>query len=148
MFEQLGYEEPDFAYEHPVLMRFGKEKFNKEADLVLFKRVDHVNDTHRPENALILAEAKKLGKIIDADVEGQARSYSMYLSPVYYVLSNGDDVNVYLYQIAMADDVPVMSCKRAELKQKWQELFNLICKQRVIEIKEKRRQIIAELQKL
>jgi hypothetical protein len=39
LFEELGYEKPDIAYEHPVEMYFGREKFkDKEADVVLFMR--------------------------------------------------------------------------------------------------------------
>ena len=150
LFEHLGYEEPDIAYEHPVEMYFGREKFkDKEADVVLFMRDDHVNDTHKHENTLIVAEAKKLGKPIDADVEGQARSYAMWLSPVYYVVTNGEDVKVFLYQMTAAEDILVMPpIKRADLKQRWPELFKLLCKKRVLEVKEKRRQILLSLQSL
>lgn len=148
VFEQLGYEEPDFAYEHPVEMHFGQEKFKKEADVVLFKRDDHIKDTHSPSNNLVLVEAKKLGKPIDGDVVGQAKSYAMQLSPVFYVVTNGNVAEVYLYRLTVAGDERVMCFSRTDLKQVWSELFRRLCKARVLEVKQKRQQIIAELQKL
>ena len=102
----------------------------------------------KPGDGLIVAEAKNLGKLINEDVVGQARSYAMYLSPVYYFVTNGDAIEVWLYQMTVADDVRVMAFKRTDLKQTWSELFRLLCKKRVMEVKEKRQQIIAELQKL
>ena len=70
----------------------------------------------------------------------------MRLSPVYYVLTNGDDVEVYLYQMTVANDVRVMpSFKRTDLKQKWPELFKLLCKEQVLRMKNHRQQIIAGL---
>lgn len=149
LFEQLGFEEPDFAFEYPVEMHFGQEVKSKEVDVVLFKRTDHIHDVLNPENILILVEAKKLRKPIDADVVGQARSYAMWLAPVYYVVTNGDDIAVYLYRMTVAKDEPaIISLNRSNLNEKWPELFKLLSKGRVLEAKEQRQQIISELQKL
>ena len=150
LFELLGYEDPDFAIGHPVEMHFGCEKLTKHADLVLFKRDDQNNNIKKPDNVLVLAEAKeKLDKPIHGDDVGQARSYAMWLSPVYYFVTNGYEVEVYLYRMTVAKDEPAVICfKRADLKQRWTELYKLLCKKRVMEVKEKRQQIIAELQKL
>ncbi len=148
LFEHLGYEEPDFAIEYPVVMHMGQKKVTLQADVVLFKRDDHIEDSHNADNTLILADAKRFTKPIDADVVAQARSYAMWLSPVYYLLTNGDDVEVYLYKMTVADDFRVMSFKRVDLKTRWSELFKLLCKKRVLEVKDSRRRIIAELEGL
>ncbi len=145
LFDQLGYEEPDFTSGYTVWMHFGQQQLKGAVDAVLFKRDNHVKDDYNPENTLVLVEAKKIGKPIDGDVAGQANSYAMRLSPVYYVLTNGNDVEVYLYRMTIAKDECVMSFKRADLKRVWLELYKLLCKKRVLAIKEKRRQIIAEL---
>lgn len=149
LFEKLGYEEPDTTTNFTVVMRFGREKLkDKKADVVLFQRDDHINDVHKPENNLILAEAKILGEPINGDVVAQARSYAMFLSPVYYFITNGNAVEIWLYQMTVATDVRVMAFKRAELKQVWPELFRRFCKARVMEVKGKRQGIIVQLQKL
>ena len=148
LFDELGYERPDFAFEHPVVMQFGRKQFTKEADVVLFKRDDHFKDTQSRQNVLVFAEAKKTGKLLDGDVAGQANSYAMRLSPVFYVLTNGDEIEVWLYKMTVADDERLMAFKRTDLKKVWKELFQRLCKKQVVEAKEKRQQIIAELQKL
>ena len=149
LFESLGYEDLDFAYSHSVVMYHGSKKVTKTADAVLFNSDDYIENSRSRENALILVEGKKGGKSIDKGVVLQARSYAMWLSPVYYVLTNGDDVEVYLYQILVtAKDLKVMSFKRADLKTQWSKLFKLLCKKRVLEIQANQRRIIADLLRL
>ena len=89
LFEQLGYEDADFAFGFLVVMYQGCKNVTTEADVVLFN-----GESRNYENALILAETKSVRKLIDKRVKLQARSYANWLSPVYYVLTDGDDVEV------------------------------------------------------
>src|SRR5205814_993754 len=92
LLEHLGYEEDDFAIGYPVQMYEGVKKVNKEADFVLFNGLSRAKD-----DALLIVEAKKTEKILTEDAVGQARAYAMWLSTPYYIVTNGDEIRVYLF---------------------------------------------------
>ncbi len=138
LLEQLGYVEDDFAIGFPVQMYEGVKKVNKEADVVLF------NGTSRAqEDALLIVEAKKTGKILTEDAVGQANSYALRLTTPYYIVTNGNDIRVYLFRGAVQPDVLLMNFKREELKQHWGALYKNLNKSAVLEYKEKLRKILA-----
>jgi hypothetical protein len=141
LLEQLGYEEADFAIGFPVQMYEGVKKVNKEADFVLF------NGTSRAkEEALLIVEAKKTNRILTEDASGQARAYALWLSTPYYLVTNGEEVRVYLFRGAVQTDVMLMTCKRSELSQHWTQLYQTLHKEAVIDYKVRLSRIMAGVQ--
>lgn len=133
LFEHLGYHEPDFSFQHTVKIHAGISENDKKADIVLFNGEDRARD-----HALIDVETKNPANEITRKDVGQAASYAMWLKTPYYVLTNGDKVQVFLV-MAGCDDVLRMSFTRTELREKWAELFRLLGKKAVVELKEGRR---------
>lgn len=132
LLEHLGYEEDDFAIGYPVQMYEGVKKVNKEADFVLFNGLSRSKD-----DALLIVEAKRMEKILTEDAIGQARGYAIWLSTPYYVVTNGNEVRVYLFRGAIQPDVMLMTFKRSELRQQWAALYQTLNKRAVIDFKEK-----------
>lgn len=129
LLEQLGFEEDDFAIGYPVQMYQGVSRVTKEADFVLF------NGTERTkEAALLIVEAKKAsaGRPLTEDAAGQARAYAMWLTTPYYLVTNGDEVRVYLFRGAVAPDVMLMNFKRSEMRQNWDLFFKTLNKAAVV----------------
>ncbi len=137
LLEQLGYVEDDFAIGYPVQMYEGVKKVNKEADFVLFNGLSRTRD-----GALLVVEAKKIERIVTEDAVGQARAYAMWLTTPYYMVTNGEDVRVYLFRGAVQPDVLLMNFRRAELPQSWPVLWQTLNKEAVIEYKEKVRKVL------
>jgi len=132
LFEHLGYQLSDFAFQHTVPIRAGRKERSKKADMVLFDGENHV-----PNHALIDVETKNpANDITDYDI-GQAASYANWLKTPYYVLTNGKIVKVFLV-MAGCPDVLRMSFQRPELRQKWDELLNLVGRKPVVAFKESR----------
>jgi len=132
LLEQLGYEEDDLAIGYPVQMFEGTKKVNKEADFVLFNGASRTKD-----DVLLIIEAKKSERILTEDAVGQTRAYAMWLFTPYYIVSNGDEVRVYLTRGAAQPDVMLMTFKRGDLRQNWGTLYQTVSKQAIIEHKEK-----------
>jgi hypothetical protein len=138
LLENLGCEEADFAIGYPVQMYEGVKKVNKEADLVLF------NDLSRAkEDALLIVEAKKSEKILTEDAVGQARAYAMWLSTPYYLVTNGDEIRLYLFRGAVQPDVMLMTFKRGDLRAQWTALYQTLNKTAVLNYKEKLSKMLA-----
>jgi hypothetical protein len=138
LLEKLNYVEDDFAIGFPVQMYEGVNKVKKEADFVLFKGLSRAK-----EDALLIIEAKKTERILTEDAVGQARAYAMWLSVPYYLVTNGDDIRVYLFRGAVQPDVILMNFKRSDLRQQWGALYQTLNKDAVIEYKEKLSKILA-----
>lgn len=138
LLEQLGYVEDDFAIGFPVQMYEGVNKVKKEADFVLFNGLSRVK-----EDALLIVEAKKTEKILTEDAVGQARAYAMWLSVPYYLVTNGEDIRVYLFRGAVQPDVMLMNFKRSDLRQQWSALYQTLNKAAVLEYKEKLSKLLA-----
>ena len=136
--EQLGYTEDDFAIGYPVQMYEGVNKVKKEADFVLFNGLSRAK-----EDALLIIEAKKTERILTEDAAGQARAYAMWLSVPYYLVTNGDDIRVYLFRGAVQPDVMLMNFKRSDLRQQWRTLYRTLNKVAVLEYKEKLSKLLA-----
>jgi hypothetical protein len=118
LLEQLGYEEDDFAIGYPVQMYEGVKKVHKEADFVLFN-----GPSRSKEDALLIVEAKKTTRPVTEDAVGQARAYAMWLITPYYIVTNADDIQVWLFRGAVQPDVKVMSFKRSDLRKHWATLY-------------------------
>lgn len=118
----LGY-----TYEHEAAgFRFdmweGVARRRVEADLVYFADAHHSLNGGVP---LILVEAKGSDQPPDAGT-GQAKSYAYWLKPAYYVTTNGDVVVVYNYQGGAVPDVKVLDFKRAELRERFDDLYRVL----------------------
>lgn len=140
LLEKLGYEEEDFAIGYPVEMYEGVRRSTKEADIVVF------NGSNRSkENTLLVIEAKKSDKIVLDNAVGQARAYSMWLSPPYFLVANGDEIQVYMFRGAVQSDVLIMSLNRRDLRDNWSKLHQTLNKAAVIERKSKLGDILNQI---
>jgi type I site-specific restriction endonuclease len=111
-------------------MHEGVSLVTKVADFVLF------NGTGRSkEAALLTVEAKKASRPLTEAVAGQALGYAMWLTTPYYLVTNGDEVRVYLSWGAVAPDVMLMNFKRSEMRQNWDVFFKTLNKAAVVERK-------------
>jgi type I site-specific restriction endonuclease len=108
----------------------GVKRVTKEADFVLFNGTEHSK-----EAALLIVEAKKTGRPLTEDVAGQARAYAMWLTTPYYMVTNGDEIHVYLFRGAVSPDVMLMNFKRGEMRQNWSMLFETLNKAAVVKRK-------------
>lgn len=132
LLERLGYSEDDRADGYPVEQIVGVRKTRTEADFVLFNGLNRSKDS-----ALLVVEAKNIGKNL-ADHIGQARSYAMFLGTPYFLVTNGDDIRVFLYRSPIESDVEVFKSTRRNISSTFHDLFNLVSKQAVIEYKQRR----------
>ncbi len=139
LLEQLGYEEDDFAIGYPVQMYEGVKKVQKEADFVLFNGSSRSRD-----DALLIVEAKKTTRALTEDAVGQARGYAMWLITPYYMVTNADEIQVWLFRGAMQPDVKRMSFKRSDLRKHWAALYELMNKSAVIDYKQKLRAVLTD----
>lgn len=132
LLERLGYTEEDRADGYPVEQIVGVRKTRTEADFVLFNGLNRSKDS-----ALLVVEAKNVGKQL-AEHVGQARSYAMFLGTPYFMVTNGNDIRVFLYRSPIESDVEVFKATRADLPKAFPDLYNLISKPAVIEYRQKR----------
>lgn len=132
LLDRLGYGEDDRADGYPVDQVVGVRKIRTEADFVLFDGRNRTRD-----NALLVVEAKSAGKRL-ADYVQQARSYAMFLGTPYFLVTNGDDIRVYLYRSPIESDIEVYRVSRGDLAATFPALFNLIGKPAIIEYKRRR----------
>lgn len=139
LLEQLGYVEDDLAIGFPVQMYAGVKKLSKEADIVAFDGTSHSND-----NALLIVEAKSSKKPINDDNVGQARSYCQYLFTPYYLVTNGEEIRVYLFRGSVQSDLPLMNFNRRELRQNWAFLYKNLNKSAVLQYKSKLKQLLED----
>lgn len=132
LLERLGYSEEDRADGYPVEQVVGVRKTKTEADFVLFNGLNRSKDS-----ALLVVEAKNVGKKL-ADHIGQARSYAMFLGTPYFLVTNGDDIRVFLYRSPIESDVEVFKSTRRDIASTFPTLFNLVSQQAIIEYKQRR----------
>jgi hypothetical protein len=125
---ELGYVEEDFVVGHPVTIFEGGRKVTARADFV-------VVDGEQHDNRLVVFEAKRFGKNLDADAIGQARSYAMWLETPYYVVTNGEDIRVYMNQGPLKPNVPLLTFSRSVLRQYWPPFHELLNRSAVVELK-------------
>jgi hypothetical protein len=135
LLELLGYKEEDRADGYPVNIYEGVRKIVKEADFVLFNGSNRAKD-----NALLVIEAKSVGKKLERHIN-QARSYAIWLGTPYYLVTNGDEIKVYLFRGAIWSDIEVFKSKRLNLKNIFKDLYQFISKEKIIEYKKQKNQM-------
>ena len=57
---------------------------------------------------------------------GQARSYAFWVKPAYYVITDGDALAVWNYQGGAVPDVQVIVVKRADLRDRFDDLYSIL----------------------
>ncbi len=129
LLERLGYSEEDRADGYPVEQIVGVRKTKTEADFVVFNGLNRSKDS-----ALMVVEAKNVGKKL-TDHISQARSYAMFLGTPYFLVTNGDDIRVFLYRSPIESDVEVFKSTRRDISSTFSVLFNLVSKKAIIEYK-------------
>jgi hypothetical protein len=126
LLERLGYDEDDRADGYPVEQVVGVRKTRTEADFVLF------DGRNRSRNsALMVVEAKAVGKNLTDHIH-QARSYAMFLGTPYFMVTNANEIRVFLYRSPIESDVEVFRSSCSELPKTFNDLYNLISKKAVI----------------
>ena len=122
LFHSLGYcdeqEAAGFRFETYAGVQFRIA----EADLVYFASDCQSLTDGDP---LVLVEVKDTAQPPDAGT-GQAKSYAYWVKPAYYVVTNGDVLIVYNYQGGVVPDVKVLEIKRAELRERYDDLFRIL----------------------
>jgi hypothetical protein len=122
LFHGLGYNDEHESAGFRFVMWEGVTRKPVEADLVYFAGDRRSLEDGEP---LVLVEVKSSGQLPDAG-KGQARSYALWVMPAYYVTTNGEAIVVYNYQGAWVPDVPVLDFKRSELRERFDDLYQLL----------------------
>ena len=128
LLEKLGYEYDDIVIGYPVEMFKGVQRTIAEADFVLFNGSDRAI-----KNVLLVVETKKRGKGITVAHIGQTKSYAQELFPACYVVSDGQQIIVFLFNGMLSPDERVMDFDRLELHDKWSNLCNYVSKKATIQ---------------
>lgn len=122
LFHGLGYTSEHEAAGFRFDMFEGVTRKRVEADLVYFTDEHHSLADGHP---LVLVEVKASNQPPDAGT-GQAKGYSFWLKPAYYITTNGDVVVVYNYQGGAVPDVKVLDVKRSELRERFDDLYRVL----------------------
>jgi hypothetical protein len=122
LFRELGYREDQEAAGFGFTMWEGVRHHRAEADLLYF--ADEIRDLEAGQ-PLVLVECKAAGMRPGAGT-GQARSYSFWVKPAYYVITDGDGLAVWNYQGGAVPDVRVIEVKRADLRERFDDLFSVL----------------------
>ena len=112
----LGYTGWDFSMRVPVNLRLGSQEVRGEADWVVFRR-----DSREP---LLVIEAKASNVVLDDSVQGQARSYAFGLKCRYYMITNGERLEI--FEHLLPEDTLLFECKTWDLEMKWGELEQIM----------------------
>lgn len=138
LLNSLGYEEEDFAIGYPIVMFEGVTKVKKEIDFAIFN-----GSSREKKDALLIVEAKKSNKTLTEDAIGQAKGYAIWLTAPFYLITNADEILLYLSRAGLQPDLGIMKFQRSELRKNWATLYLHINKSIVMERKEKLGRIFA-----
>jgi Type I restriction enzyme R protein N terminus (HSDR_N) len=123
LFHELGYGEEQEAAGFPFDTWEGVQHRVAEADLLYF-----AGDRRRLTDGepLVLVECKNTDKTRPDAGLGQVRSYAFWIKPAYYVTTNGNMLTVYNYQGGAVPDVKVLELKRADLRERFDDLYRVL----------------------
>jgi hypothetical protein len=139
LFHALDYDDINESPGFGFLLHEGVSKKRVEADFVY-----SADDNHSLQGTpLVLVEAKSAGHKLDSAIE-QARSYANVLRPMYYVVTNGDELMEWNYQGAIPD-VMTLKFKRSELKERFDEIYRLLNCETVYEARAEKFRRLSEL---
>jgi hypothetical protein len=131
LFQELGYKEEQEALGFGFTMWEGVNHHQAEADLIYF--ADEIHDLEHGQ-PLVLVECKALGKKPGTGT-GQARSYAFWVKPAYYMITDGDTLTVWNYQGGAVPDVRVFETSRADLRNRFDELYSILNPQTVAAVR-------------
>ncbi len=119
----LGYGDDDMAVGFPVRMNEGVRRVTKEADCVVFD-----GPGRSRADALIVLEAKRAERQLTEEIASQARSYALWMTTPFYLLTNGNELKVFMFRGALQADVNMLTTARERLEEDWSRLAQLIAK--------------------
>ena len=95
-----------------------------------------------------MVEAKRAEPILTEDAVGQARGYSLWLTAPYYLITNGDELRLYLFRGAVQAHVQLMALHRTELREQWPTLYKMLNKEAVIQYKSQWQKVLGSTNSL
>lgn len=133
LLELLGYDEEDRDDGPTVEMSMGSKKLKKEADFILYNGSGERN----VNKALLVVEAKNPNSSASVlkNAINQAKSYAMWTGTPYYMVTNGNIIRIFRYKTG-AQDEEMLQIYRKELVSMFDDLYELIGKEAIINLKE------------
>ena len=126
LLRSLDYKDTHMSMRVPMSLQKGSSEFRGEADWVVW------NDSHE---ALLVIEAKAPRIPIEDIVVQQARSYAIWLEAPVYILTNGEEVQV--FHRGVIKDSCVFECSTENLGEEWDRLEAVAGKSAVLELRER-----------
>lgn len=131
LFHALGYSDTTEVMGLHLDIYEGVNVKHPEADLVYF-----ANDNHdlKTGNILVLVECKAPNRPVEEAI-GQARSYALWLKPMYYVVTNGVLLDAYLFQPGPIPESRVLRTTRQTLSASFDDLYRYLSHDSVVQTK-------------
>jgi hypothetical protein len=131
LFHELGYTYDHEAIGYRLDYYEGVTLSHPEVDLLYFETADHSLETGNP---LVLVECKtpshdRFGGL------GQAKNYAAHVRPLYYIVTNGENLVAYRYQGTPARDLRILDVKRSDIDERWDEIYRLLSHDDVVAAK-------------
>jgi hypothetical protein len=130
LFALLGYTFVDRADKVPIKMQFGREKFTKVADFVLYEGAERAH-----ANALVAVEAKDVGESLQGAQE-QVISYASWAGTPLYLVCNGTQVLASRFAPTSAS-APHITIPLAKLPSSLEDLRGFVGRAEAIIVKER-----------
>lgn len=116
----------------------GVTKAKKEVDIATFN-----GKSRYRKDALLVVEAKKSDKVLTEDAIGQAKGYALWLTTPFYLVTNANEIQLYLSRAGLQPDLALMKFLRRELRHRWVTLYQHINKGSVTKRKQKLDELLA-----
>ena len=134
LLSKLGYSEDDRADGWQFRGYQGSKKIRMEADFVLFDG-ERTND-----NSLMVVEAKHTDRKLSECI-GQVKSYAMWLGTNFYMLTNGNEIEVYWMKSVHQADVKLFSTTRNKLIDDFPKLYGMVSKPATVDYNIRKREV-------
>lgn len=133
LLDVLKYKRENIVDEFPVYAKDGRKDLNtKSADIMIFSNSGANNYRGKNENdikwvrdnSLIAIELKKPSEKIE-DAKEQAIFYAMWTRCLIYIITNGEDIEIYQLKDFSAD-ILLFAGKILDLNSNWNELYKIL----------------------
>lgn len=133
LLDELKYKRENIVDEFPVYAKEGRKDLPaKSADIMIFSNAGANNYKENKKNdinwvrnnSLIAIELKKPGEKIE-DAKEQAIFYAMWTRSLIYIITNGEDIEIYQLKDFSAD-ILLFAGKILDLNSKWDELYRIL----------------------
>ena len=128
LFRALMYTRQDFAFGHVLNFAHGSRKRKGVIDLAVF-------DGKTRDSALVIVEAKASDVKLTKWYMAQAKSYAMWLHPLYYVVTNSIETRVMRLHGANRPDEAVLTVMTPDLRSRWIDLYQVLNRSNVVKEK-------------